>query len=375
MSFYNIYNELISQEGILEDLINYYQTLHDENKTRVTDFNEGSEVRTLLEVLSHLGYNLLEETNNTLKNHFISTAEGEYLDLIGANPNVNLPREQGSTATGLVKFTLTNPAIEDITIPAGAIVSNDSVTYETDVDGIISLGETSTYIQVTCTIDGVDGNTKANTIINVNDLNGDYSVSVTNEDDFTNGADFEEDDEYRARLLEVIRADNFGSRGYYENILLSIDNVHDIKVDSNPSATVDYVLNTNRGESVDEAAVTDALALLSDSENIVLGHTYSISSADIVPVEVTVTVNDDCGILETDLIDIVKTYFIGGECTNYPYTFNGFNMGVTADTDSIADALLNLNESITSLTISLDDDSTLTTFEAYYISSVEVEYV
>jgi uncharacterized phage protein gp47/JayE len=228
MSFYNIYNELISQEGILEDLINYYQTLHDENKTRVTDFNEGSEVRTLLEVLSHLGYNLLEETNNTLKNHFISTAEGEYLDLIGANPNVNLPREQGSTATGLVKFTLTNPAIEDITIPAGAIVSNDSVTYETDVDGIISLGETSTYIQVTCTIDGVDGNTKANTIINVNDLNGDYSVSVTNEDDFTNGADFEEDDEYRARLLEVIRADNFGSRGYYENLLLSIDNVIEI---------------------------------------------------------------------------------------------------------------------------------------------------
>lgn len=375
MSFYNINNELISQEGILEDLINYYQTLHDENKTRVTDFNEGSEVRTLLEVLSHLGYNLLEETNNTLRNHFISTAEGEYLDLIGANPNVNLPREQGSTATGLVKFTLTNPAVEDITIPAGAIVSNEEVTYETDVDGVINLGETSTYIQVTCTIDGVDGNTKANTIINVNDLNGDYSISVTNEEDFTNGADFEEDDEYRQRLLEVIRADNFGSRGYYENLLLSIDNVHDIKVDSNPSATVDYVLNTNQGESVDEAAVTDALALLSDSENIVLGHTYSISSADIVPVEVTVTVNDDCGILETDLIDIVKTYFIGGECTNYPYTFNGFDMGVTADTSIIADDIMNLDDSISSLSISLDDSSTLTTFEAYYISSVEVEYV
>ena len=375
MSFYNINNELISQEGILEDLINYYQTLHDENKTRVTDFNEGSEVRTLLEVLSHLGYNLLEEANNTLRNHFISTAEGEYLDLIGANPNVNLPREQGSTATGLVKFTLTNPAVEDITIPAGAIVSNEEVTYETDVDGVINLGETSTYIQVTCTIDGVDGNTKANTIINVNDLNGDYSVSVTNEDDFTNGADFEEDDEYRQRLLEVIRADNFGSRGYYENLLLSIDNVHDIKVDSNPSATVDYVLNTNQGESVDEAAVTDALALLSDSENIVLGHTYSISSADIVPVEVTVTVNDDCGILETDLIDIVKTYFIGGECTNYPYTFNGFNMGVTADTSIIADDIMNLDSSISSLTVSLDDSSTLDSYEAYYISSVEVEYV
>lgn len=375
MSFYNINNELISQEGILEDLINYYQTLHDENKTRVTDFNEGSEVRTLLEVLSHLGYNLLEETNNTLRNHFISTAEGEYLDLIGANPNVNLPREQGSTATGLVKFTLTNPAVEDITIPAGAIVSNEEVTYETDVDGVINLGETSTYIQVTCTIDGVDGNTKANTIINVNDLNGDYSISVTNEEDFTNGADFEEDDEYRARLLEVIRADNFGSRGYYENLLLSIDNVHDIKVDSNPSATIDYVLNTNKGESVDEAAVTDALALLSESENIVLGHTYNISAADSVPVEVTVNINSDCGILEDDLIDIVKTYFIGGECTNYPYSFDGYNMGDTADTSKISEDIMNLDSSISSLTVSLDDSSTLDSYEAYYISSVEVNYV
>ena len=375
MSFYNINNELISQEGILEDLINYYQTLHDENKTRVTDFSEGSEVRTLLEVLSHLGYNLLEETNNTLRNHFISTAEGEYLDLIGANPNVNLPREQGNTATGLVKFILASAATEDILIPAGATVSNEDVTYETDADAIINIGETYTYAQVTCTIDGVDGNTNANTIININDLNGDFNVTVTNEEDFTNGMDYEEDDEYRQRLLEVIRADNFGSRGYYENLLLSVDNVHDIKVDSNPSATIDYVLNTNKGESVDEDAVTDALALLSESENIVLGHTYNISAADSVPVEVTVNINSDCGILEDDLIDIVKTYFIGGECTNYPYSFDGYNMGDTADTSKISEDIMNLDSSISSLTVSLDDSSTLDSYEAYYISSVEVNYV
>lgn len=378
MSFYNIFNELISQESILDDLIAYYQTLHEEGKTEVTDFNEGSEVRTLLEVLSHLGYNLLEECNNTLKNHFISTAEGEYLDLLGANPNINLTREQGSTATGLVKFSLSNQSEENINqeilIPAGALVSNDEVEYETDADAIIGIGESFTYVQVTCTVDGVDGNCKAGTIINVNDLNGDFSLNCTNEEDFTNGADFEEDEEYRTRLLNFIRADNFGSRGYYENLLLNIPNVHDIKQKDEGYATVDYVLNTNQGSIIDEDAVFDAQRLLTNSENIVLGHTYDISSALIIPVTVYIGINNDCGFSVLDLKDIVTTYFRGGDCANYPFTFDGLDMGVTFDSNKFKEDIKKLNENISVLEVAISNSSTLSSFEAYFVQGVEVSY-
>lgn len=378
MSFYNIFNELVSQEGILESMINSYQELHEAGKTEVTDFTEGSEVRNLLEVLSHLGYNLLEEANNTLKNHFISTAEGEYLDLLGANPNVNLAREQGSTATGLVKFTLANPTEEminsEILIPAGAVVGNSEVEYETDADAIIGIGETYTYVNVTCTVDGVEGNCKAGSISNVNDLNGDFSLNCINEEDFTNGADFEEDEAYRQRLLDFVRQDNFGSRAYYENLLLTIPNVHDIKQMEDGYATVEYVLNTNQGSEVDEEAVLNAQALLSNSENIVLGHTYDIASAEIVPLNVTVTINRDAGLSEDDLTDIIKTYFRGGDCINYPYSFEGYSMGVTCDPAQVTQDIMNLNESISDLTVQLSYTEQLSSFKAYFVNAVEVYY-
>ena len=374
MSFYNINNELVSQESILEDLISYYNELHDAGKTKVTDFNEGSEVRTLLEVLSHLGYNLLEEANNTLRNHFINTAEGEYLDLIGTNPNVNLPREQGSEATGLVKFTLETAPVEEVIIEAGTLCSNGDMTYETDEDAVFGIGESSTYCSVTCTLEGADGNTLAGTITEV-DWSGDYPVTVTNVDDFTDGADFEEDDVYRERLLEFVRMDNFGSRGYYENLLLNVDNVHDIKEAGTPSATVDYLLNTNQGASVDSVAVNDALTLLLDNSNVVLGHTFNIGACTSVPVTVTLTVNADCGVSDEEWEDIVKTYFKGGECSTYPFTFNGFSMGDTADASVVAGELSGLMDSISSLTVTLSDNSTLGDYEAYYVSDVVVAYV
>ena len=377
MSFYNINNELVSQEGILEDLINYYQTLHEENKTEITDFSEGSEVRTLLEVLSHLGYNLLEECNNTLKNHFISTAEGEYLDLIGANPNVNLPREQGTTATGLVKFYITNAVNEEILIPAGTTVSNADVSYETDADGVIDIGETYTYIQVTCEVDGVEGNCKTNKITEVVDLNSNYDVQCTNEEAFDNGFDFEEDDEYRQKLLDFVRADNFGSRGYYENLLLNIPNVHDIKRfgDFLEAPAISYYINTNQGSTADEQALIEAISLLNE-DNIVIGHEAQIFEPDdYIDITITVAINTDCGILEEDVIDIVKTYFKGGDCLNYPYTFNGFNLGETADTDVIANDIKNLNESISDLTITVSSSRTLDDYEVYNITDVQVSYV
>lgn len=381
MSFFNIFNELISQESILEDLISYYQELHDEGKTEVTDFNEGSEVRTLLEVLSHLGYNLLEECNNTLKNHFISTAEGEYLDLLGANPNINLTREQGSTANGLVKFSLANPTEEaintEILIPAGAMVSNDECSYETDVDAVIGFGETETYAQVTCTIEGADGNCKANTIVNINELNGDFSLNCTNEEAFNNGFDYEEDDEYRARLLEFVRADNFGSRGYYENLLLNIENVHDVKRFGSDldAPVIAYYINTNQGSVVDDEAYIKAISLLANPENVVLGHEFQLYRPSYVDVNIFVDINSDCGFSEEDLVDIIRTYFAGGNCSNYPFSFNGFNMGETVTSDKIVRDIKYLSDNITNLSIYISDDTTLTDYQVYNINNVEVNYV
>ena len=380
MSFYNINNEEISQESILEDLITYYQGLTESGKSKVDDFHEGSEVRTLLEVLSHLAYNILEEQNNTLSNHFINTAEGEYLDLLGANPNVNLPRVQGATSTGLVKFSIPEAVSEELVIPADTSVSDGEVEFVTVEDGIISIGDLFTYVPVECTVDGVDGNVPVGSIT-VCELS---DFTVVNDDAFTNGADFEEDEDYRQRLLDFVREDNFGSRGWYENQILSIEGVHDIK--QYPGSSLYYIVNTNDLINIDNVynMIND---YFSDNNHKIVGHTVPITKALLHSVGFTITVNSDCGYSEDDIKDFFKCYFKGGDLTNYPIFFDGLNMGEEVTSTILTDTLQEYFTDITSATISdvtnVYDGTTTTDFDfqpstitycAYSINEVEVVF-
>ena len=345
MSFYNINNEEISQEGILEDLITYYQGLTESGKSKVDDFHEGSEVRTLLEVLSHLAYNILEEQNNTLSNHFINTAEGEYLDLLGANPNVNLPRVQGATSTGLVKFSIPEAVSEELVIPADTSVSDGEVEFVTVEDGIISIGDLFTYVPVECTVDGVDGNVPVGSIT-VCELS---DFTVVNDDAFTNGADFEEDEDYRQRLLDFIREDNFGSRGWYENAILNIEGVHDIK--RYDTTYLYYYVNTN-DLSTQSTVYNEIVAYFSDNNNKIVGHDIIIHNSILASVGFTITVNTGCGYSEEDIIDFFTCYFKGGDLKNYPIFFTGLNMGDDVTKSGLQTLIMDYFTDITSATIS-----------------------
>lgn len=50
-SFYNLIGEEISRESIVEKMIEYYAQKLEIGETKVTDFNEGSEIRNLLNQL------------------------------------------------------------------------------------------------------------------------------------------------------------------------------------------------------------------------------------------------------------------------------------------------------------------------------------
>lgn len=368
MTFYNIFNEEISQEGILNDLINYYQTLTESGKTKINDFHEGSEVRTLLEVLSHLAYNILEEQNNTLSNHFINTADGEYLDLLGANPNVNLPRVQGTTSTGLVKFSIPEAVVEETLIPADTMVSDGEVEFVTIEDGIISIGDTYTYVPVECTVDGAEGNVPvgAITVCELSDF------TVVNDEAFINGSDFEDDEDYRQRLLEYVREDNFGSRGWYENQILSIEGVHDIAVNSLGTSSIDYYVNTN-DSNINPTVYDELISFFADNNNIVVGHDSNFTLSPLNDVNLTVTVNSDCGYSEEDIQDFFTCYFKGGDLQNYPISFEGLNMGESTSNEDLETLLQEYLTDITTVDISSELD-TVSTYEAYNLESVVVVF-
>ena len=327
--FYNLNNEFVTVDTIKEQLIQYYQDLHAEDKTRIDDFNEGSEIMNLVGLMSVLAYNMLEEQNRTLANHFVNTAEGEYLDLIGANPNINLERLQGGNATGFVKFTLPESAYEEIEIPEGTTVTNLNASYTTVGDNYISIGESYTYCPVECDADGIIGNCGVGAI----NWCEDTRFTVTNEEEFTNGFEFEDDEEYRKRLLDFIRGDNFGSIGYYENVLLSQSGVHDI-LQYDSDTVLSWVLNIIANE---DTIYNDILEHFNDANNFVVGHDFSFTLPSKLNTSFTLTVNADCNYSEDDLKDFCTKYFIGGSLSEYPADLLGINMNTeTTNLDFIS---------------------------------------
>ena len=341
--FYNLNNEYITPDSIKETLIGYYQEAHANDRTKIDDFNEGSEIMNLIGLMSVIAYNMLYEQNQTLSNHFVNTAEDEYLDLIGANPNINLEREMGANATGFVKFTVAEPAMTEIEIPEGTVVSNADASYSTIGDNYISIGETYTYCQVECDVEGTVGNCVIGAITECEDP----QFTVTNDEAFIDGAEFEDDEDYRTRLLEFLREPNFGSLGYYEGVLMNFP-VHDILHVDDEDAIV-YLLNIIDNE---ESVFNEILAHFNDANNFVLGHAFEFDLADHVTVGCTVTVNGSCNYSENDIKEICSKYFTGGSLTNYPLDIMGFNIGETTTKADLIAYVQGVFPEITSMSIS-----------------------
>ena len=79
-SFTTITGTEITRGLLVQWMVNYYNALFEVGDTRVTDFNEGSEIRNLLESVAVDFYALMEDQYELSKIAFIETAEGEWLE-------------------------------------------------------------------------------------------------------------------------------------------------------------------------------------------------------------------------------------------------------------------------------------------------------
>ena len=287
-SFYNLIGEQISRESIVEKMIEYYNQKLEIGETRVTDFNEGSEIRNLLEAIAVDLYDLMEDNYEATKIAFISSAYGEWLDLHGENPLINTPRDTGSEAEGIVTFTIPDIRTVDIIIPEETILicEENDLEYITDSEAIIVAGDTSVDVYCTCLTVGEDGNCSANTITVIDDDNIDDTVEVTNSEAFSEGTDYEEDDEYRDRLLTNIRVDNFGSIGYYQDLGDNITGVHDILLVPDNNYTRKILVNGTQ-KPVSDIVLIEVLKEFTRPENIVLGHSFIVDSPEYIVLNLT----------------------------------------------------------------------------------------
>lgn len=347
-SFYNIVGNEISRTILVQQMIDYYNEKLEIGETRVTDFNEGSEIRNLLESIAVDLYTLMEDQYELSKIAFITTSYGEWLDLHGANPLINLPRDEGQEAIGLVTFSIPEAVTEDIVIPEETVIvdSELGLEFETDTECTIIAGDTSSEVYCTCLTVGTEGNIPANTLTVLDDENVDESVTCTNLEDFTGGTDYEEDDVYRERLLGFIRQDTFGSLGYYENLAESVDGVHDVKLiddtdNQEPKYTKIVLVNGNVKETPDDI-IMQVLVQFTMAENIVLDHKFSVDKPTYTMVNLTVNLDVE-NLIDNNLIEeLLGCYFDGGT-TSEGLEYTGLYIDESLTRNGLYSALQDLN--------------------------------
>ena len=176
----------------------------------------------------------------------MSYAQGNYLDALGQLLAVERMAESKAVTT--LEFTLSQALGSVYTIPAGTQVTNGVVTFETDEDLLIPIGETTGEVSASCTVAGPVGNDylagQINTIVTpMTFVSGAQNTTIT-----TGGADAESDPDFADRIR--LAPNSFSVAGPEKAYVYHAKSVSpaiiDVKVNSPTPGEVDvYVLLTD----------------------------------------------------------------------------------------------------------------------------------
>lgn len=184
--------------------------------------------------------------NLAAQQNLLSYAQGNYLDALGQLLAVERMAESKAVTT--LEFTLSQALGSVYTIPAGTQVTNGVVTFETDEDLLIPIGETTGEVSASCTVAGPVGNDylagQINTIVTpMTFVSGAQNTTIT-----TGGADAESDSDFADRIR--LAPNSFSVAGPEKAYVYHAKSVSpaiiDVKVDSPTPGEVDvYVLLTD----------------------------------------------------------------------------------------------------------------------------------
>lgn len=184
---------------------------------KVTDFNIGSVVRTMLEAAA-------AEIEELYQQMFIGLREAIPVSVYNSFDFVRL----GAIPTsGLVRVTITPGAAAAI-ISAGSkfIVAGRSVFYTSTADRTISAGDTFADVPVVASVNGTAGNLPALTAFTVQPEPASF-LSSENPSDLINGREVETDQQRKLRFREFIASLNRGTGRAIEYGLTEFCNLRD----------------------------------------------------------------------------------------------------------------------------------------------------
>lgn len=319
--FINIEGIKTNSKDIVQSMINYYKEAYSEGTTQINDFNEGSEIRNLLESVSLEVYELRFLIDHMVRMGYPQYAVGGFLDVVGKQYNVY--RDEPVHSTGKVTFSLSEVLGFDLEIVEGTVVSTsiDYFEFQTIESVTIPAGEDNVLVNIEALDSGVDGNVQANMINYINEPILDV-LSVNNAEATSGGKDGESDDSFRERIRSNVDGQNIGTTGWFKGLAMSVEGVHDVYVINNPQNqdyTVELLVNgvvkPTSNSILDEVEYT-----LNRDDNKIVGLRVLVSKPEYVEVNVGLDFSVQEGYNVYDVVNTVMEdltcYFDGGVTSN-----------------------------------------------------------
>ncbi|OLT60051.1 baseplate J/gp47 family protein [Moorena bouillonii] len=236
-----------------------FEAMQSRTPPTLTDFQEGSVVRTLYESFAWELAVLYEQMQRVYLSGFVDTAEGIDLDKVVAI--LGIKRGEPDYATGKVTFTRDLGIDEDIFIPKGTLVTTEDTqespkkAYKTIEEGKISKDQTTAQVRVQALRRGKTEETEAETIVvmpqpvvGVKSVNNQETLGFT-------GKLQESDEQLRQRAKQTLLATSGGNTTSIRNALLSLPGVREVQVRENFHFPRGKVMVTHRESLTEELKV------------------------------------------------------------------------------------------------------------------------
>ena len=249
----------------------------------------------------------------TRRQCFPQTAQGEHLDYHATLRG--LSRSPAAKAQGTLRFFLTQALPSDLAIPAGTVcMTAGLVRFETAHTAILRAGDLWVEVSAQALEPGIQGNVASGAVRSMAVAPMGVS-SCTNPAPFVGGAEEEDDDKLRTRILETFRRmPNGTNAAYYEREALSFSAVAAVNVlaRSRGRGTVDVVIATAQGQP-DQALLQQVEEHLQAAREIAVDVKTLPPTQVAVPVSVRIRAEEgkDLSIVATQVEDQITSYFNG----------------------------------------------------------------
>lgn len=247
-----------------------------------------------------------EDKKETVKQVLLTTATKNDLDLLGIGEHIL--RDEGEYPNCDFEFTLLSLSDEDLTIPAGAVLSSDDDKYKAHVidDVIIQAGELKTIVKVE--LEDYVSQSEAKTEVLVTELS--FGVEIKQLDIFKNGAGAESDDRYRLRIIKANDTKSTaGAEDSYKWFTYGADSrIDDVKILSEKVLCVDIYIASFNSE-VDELMVERVYNSCSTKKVRPLGDKVSVYPAIKKVVDITATIEVFDLLKQSEIKDSIEANF------------------------------------------------------------------